>query len=255
MCINRQMRYPTPLPPFVDQKFTIHDLWPQDAMDNPVDPYMHTHPCIPKLLTGSSQLPPFNYFKYALQIRASLPAFRINPEDKYKVEEVIELAKGITKFTILGLWPHDAMDDPVIPYTPTHPCIPMALTHSTQLHGILKSLRPSLDTEWPDLKNPLIPKVNLQFWQHEWMKHGTCSNFEHEPLNYFKLHYRFERAYQILELTPKTSIRWKTLSTWLNNLPVQSPKSHATLIASPRSGNYEKYASVIIGQTFKNSSI
>ncbi|KAK8539022.1 hypothetical protein V6N13_110230 [Hibiscus sabdariffa] len=86
MCSNRQMRCPTPLPPSVDQKFTIHDLWPQDAMDNPADPYMHTHPCIPKSPTGSSQIP----------IRASLPAFKINPEDKYKVEEVIELVKGIT---------------------------------------------------------------------------------------------------------------------------------------------------------------
>ncbi|KAK8539017.1 hypothetical protein V6N13_110225 [Hibiscus sabdariffa] len=109
MCNNEHMRCPTLLPPSVDQKLTIHGLWPHDTMDDPVDLYMHTHPCIPKPPTGSSQLPesewmkhvtcsdfahePFKYFKSALQIRASLPAFRINPGDKYKVKEVIALVK------------------------------------------------------------------------------------------------------------------------------------------------------------------
>ncbi|GMI77855.1 hypothetical protein like AT1G14220 [Hibiscus trionum] len=59
-------------------------------------------------------------------------------------------------------------------------------SHPSDTTGLLQPLRPCLDTEWPDLKNPLVPNVNLQFWEREWIKHGTCSDFAHDPLNYFK---------------------------------------------------------------------
>ncbi|KAK8665072.1 hypothetical protein V6N13_005261 [Hibiscus sabdariffa] len=123
------MRCSTPLPPSADQRFTIHGLWPQDAMDDPVDPNTSTHSCIPKppidldkewpdlknpLVTSvnmkflESELKkhetysdfahdPFNYFNSALQIRASLPDFGIRSGASYKVEEVIELVKGLTQ--------------------------------------------------------------------------------------------------------------------------------------------------------------
>ncbi|KAK8665067.1 hypothetical protein V6N13_005256 [Hibiscus sabdariffa] len=42
------MRCSNPLPPSADQRFTIHSLWPQDAMDDPVDPNTSTHSYIPK---------------------------------------------------------------------------------------------------------------------------------------------------------------------------------------------------------------
>ncbi|KAK8714552.1 hypothetical protein V6N13_149742 [Hibiscus sabdariffa] len=121
-CSDGRTRCPTPLPPSVDRKLTIHGLWPQDAKDNPVDPYTSAHPCIPK------------------------------------------------------------------PPTP--------LTSS-----LLKPLRPGLDREWPNLKNPLVPAANMDFWEHEWDKHGTCSDFAHHPVKYF------DSAVQIRKSLPDFGIR------------------------------------------------
>ncbi|KAK8539012.1 hypothetical protein V6N13_110220 [Hibiscus sabdariffa] len=120
-CSDGKTRCPTPLPPSIDQKFTIHGLWPQDANDNPVDPYDSRHPCVPQ---------------------------------------------------------------PPTPLTPT----------------LFNPLRPDLDNEWPNLKNP-VPNENMQFWTEEWNKHGTCSDFAHNPVKYF------DSARQIRQSLPDFGIR------------------------------------------------
>ncbi|KAL4369537.1 hypothetical protein GQ457_05G036040 [Hibiscus cannabinus] len=90
-----------------------------------------------------------------------------------------------TSFTIHGLWPQDANDEPVDPYSSSHPCSAQPPPTKVQLLALIKSLYPSLTTNWPDLKNPLVPAANEDFWWKEWSKHGTCSDFPSKPFDYF----------------------------------------------------------------------
>ncbi|KAK8665061.1 hypothetical protein V6N13_005236 [Hibiscus sabdariffa] len=124
------------------------------------------------------------------------------------------------RFTIHSLWPQDAMDDPVDPNTSTHSYIPKPPI--------------DLDKEWSDLNNPLITSVNMKFWESELKKHGTYSDFAHDPFNYFN------SALQIRASLPDFGIRsgasYKVEETPLD-LPVQNLKSHATLIATTRKFN------------------
>ncbi|KAK8665091.1 hypothetical protein V6N13_005266 [Hibiscus sabdariffa] len=160
-CSNEHMRCSTPLPPSVDQRFTIHGLWLQDAMDDPIDPNTSTHSCIPK--------PPID-----------------------------------------------------------------------------------LDKECSDLKNPLVTSVNMKFWESEWKKHGTYSDFAHDPFNYFNSELQIRAS--LLDFGIRSGANYKVEETPLDLL-VQNLKSHATLIATTRKFNSGKYASVIISQNLKDSSI
>ncbi|KAL4278477.1 hypothetical protein GQ457_03G024380 [Hibiscus cannabinus] len=152
---------------------------------------------------------PVKYFDSARQIRKSLPDFGIRPGDKRKVKEVIKLVKGFTGAEPEiacntdpqgqgGLWLQDANDSPVDPYNSGHPCVPQPPTPLTE--PLLNQLRPDLDNEWPNLKN-LIPKGNMKFWTDEWNKHGTCSDFAHNPVKYF------DSARQIRKSLPDFGIR------------------------------------------------
>ncbi|KAL4278300.1 hypothetical protein GQ457_03G024370 [Hibiscus cannabinus] len=215
-------------------------LWPQDANYSPVDPYNSGHPCVPQPPTPLTEpllnqlrpdldnewpnlknlVPkgnmkfwtdewnkhetcsnfahnPVKYLDFARQIRKSLPDFGIRPGDKRKVKEVIKLVKGFT-----GAEPeiacNDANDSPVEPYNSGHPFVPQPPTPVTK--PLLNQLRPDLDNEWPNLKN-LVPKGNMKLWTDEWNKHGTCSDFAHNPVKYF------DSARQIRKSLPDFGIR------------------------------------------------
>ncbi|KAL4368217.1 hypothetical protein GQ457_05G034740 [Hibiscus cannabinus] len=68
---------------------------------------------------------------------------------------------------------------------PTHPCSAQSPPGRSQVLALIKSLYPSLTTNWPDLKNPLNTIANEGFWWKEWSKHGTCSDFPSKPFDYF----------------------------------------------------------------------
>ncbi|KAK8578635.1 hypothetical protein V6N13_100462 [Hibiscus sabdariffa] len=90
-----------------------------------------------------------------------------------------------TMFTIHGIWPQDANDESVDPYNGlSHPCT----WNPTPANNIQKFLTPiysDLNTLWPDLKDPLNPTANRKFWRKEWGKHGKCSDYPQNPLEYF----------------------------------------------------------------------
>ncbi|TXG75177.1 hypothetical protein ES332_1Z009300v1 [Gossypium tomentosum] len=92
-----------------------------------------------------------------------------------------------TEFKIHGIWAQDAHDTPVPPYDTHHPCTnPQPMTSQLVLRQLLISdvaLWNQLPTLWPNLK---LGGSNIKFWFHEWMKHGTCSDFAQHPLSYFQ---------------------------------------------------------------------
>jgi len=69
------------------------------------------------------------------------------------------------------------------------------LDHSFTIHGLWPNQKEFCSEEKFDVKNiePIIDKMELnwfscygndtEFWDHEWSKHGTCTNFT--QINYF----------------------------------------------------------------------
>ncbi|KAL9651059.1 hypothetical protein ABK040_002777 [Willaertia magna] len=66
----------------------------------------------------------------------------------------------VKEFTIHGLWPNSLKDV----MGPTC-CYNEALNEK-----LFSSLIPTMQTNWPSYYHP-----NEQFWDHEWLKHGTCA--------------------------------------------------------------------------------
>ena len=54
---------------------------------------------------------------------------------------------------------------------------------------------------WPSLTRP-----NEDFWEHEWEKHGTCSENNFNQFNYFKLALDKKDAVDILQVLNKGGI-------------------------------------------------
>lgn len=51
-------------------------------------------------------------------------------------------------------------------------------------HGIVDKLgRNRFETHWPNVKSPSNAPEYFDFWEHEWLKHGTCSGLS--QLDYF----------------------------------------------------------------------
>ncbi|KAK8636909.1 hypothetical protein V6N13_064343 [Hibiscus sabdariffa] len=91
-----------------------------------------------------------------------------------------------TIFTIHGIWPQDANDDEIERYSLNQNC-----THGlipTPVQNLPTDLAPiyqGLDLLWPDVNNPHNNQSNYVFWGREWTKHGQCSDYPTNPINYF----------------------------------------------------------------------
>ncbi|KAL4353862.1 hypothetical protein GQ457_06G000810 [Hibiscus cannabinus] len=154
---------------------------------------------------------PIKYFDSALKIRKSLPDFGIRSGKSYKVEEVIDLVKGLTgaepeiacnlnsNNKDVQLWEirlcYDKPDPQGLGLVHRIRNCPFQLSHypdgkrkgpckTDQDVALLNPLLSDLDKEWPNLKNP-VRRGNMIFWTDEWNKHGTCSNFAYDPFKYF----------------------------------------------------------------------
>ncbi|KAK6928418.1 Ribonuclease T2-like [Dillenia turbinata] len=84
----------------------------------------------------------------------------------------------LEKFTIHGLWNFTPC--------PTHGR-PLPRREIERLQSTLK-----LNIVWPDFTN--ISDNNIRFWQHEWSKHGHCTNMT--PMAYF------QKAINVYDLYP-----------------------------------------------------
>ncbi|MBA0570392.1 hypothetical protein Golob_004061 [Gossypium lobatum] len=91
-----------------------------------------------------------------------------------------------SNFTIHGIWPQDRNDEPIPPYNKRNPCTPKTPTPPTVLPIKLRPIEVYLMSEWPNLTDGLNLTANYQFWEYEWKKHGTCSDYPDDPLTYFK---------------------------------------------------------------------
>ncbi|KAM6593973.1 hypothetical protein CsatA_001676 [Cannabis sativa] len=99
-------------------------------------------------------------------------------------------------FTIHGLWPQRKKGR--IPDCPTTPRF--------QPNLISKDTRKELDRQWVAL-NPKL--TNVEFWKHEWEKHGTCSNDQLNQVQYFDTALRLKRQYDILKILEAKAIKEK----------------------------------------------
>lgn len=89
-----------------------------------------------------------------------------------------------SNFTIHGLWPQRRGGS-----WPSF-CNPSATFDEQELTELL----PELKVEWPALFNF---SSDIDFWTHEWLKHGTCSETSEKP--YFEQALRLHRENNILD--------------------------------------------------------
>ncbi|KAE8674678.1 hypothetical protein F3Y22_tig00111741pilonHSYRG00290 [Hibiscus syriacus] len=86
----------------------------------------------------------------------------------------------------------------------TNPCYSVPpITSRSVLKKALTPIRIYLIPLRPDLKNPTQPGTG--FWENEWLKHGTCSDYPNNPLDYFKsaLTLRQGLTNPVMGLTPR----------------------------------------------------
>ena len=101
-------------------------------------------------------------------------------------------------FVIHGLWPQ---------YSPGH--WPTFCREQPFVFSRLKSLLPQLRAEWHNYRGP-----DEKFWEHEWLKHGTCTGMS--EIEYFTK--VLELSYKTRDLDPQWI--WKQFSGRTFNLPI-----------------------------------
>ncbi|GMJ14377.1 RIBONUCLEASE 1, ribonuclease 1 [Hibiscus trionum] len=85
-------------------------------------------------------------------------------------------------FTIHGLWPTFGNDAPVLPYHPHNNRCFNNPRSPAQAMAAVAPIVAGLNAKWPTLQ---MPGHNPTFWQIEWRRHGMCSDYGANPLNYF----------------------------------------------------------------------
>ncbi|XP_074630432.1 ribonuclease Oy-like [Acropora palmata] len=84
--------------------------------------------------------------------------------------------EGITKWTIHGLWPTEGMEHKPVWCNSSWPFD----------ESVIEDLRPKLEKQWRSYEEG---HEDVEFWAHEWEKHGTCCtnlpylNTEHKYFN------------------------------------------------------------------------
>jgi ribonuclease T2 len=104
-------------------------------------------------------------------------------------QKTCRIPSFVSNFTIHGLWPNS--------YTIYHG--PSCCKDIRFDMNELKSIEQSMEHNWPSFFNP-----NEQFWSHEWLKHGTCSQMD--QLSYFKTTLDIKSRLNILGALSQTGI-------------------------------------------------
>lgn len=126
-------------------------------------------------------------------------------------------------FVIHGLWPNW-----------NNGSWPSYCDTTTLNQTAIRSLQPDMITHWTDTTT--FSKTNVAFWNHEWTKHGTCS--DHTQLQYFAaalwvgMRSDPNLALQNSNITPSTTLTYpKTLleQTFSASLYCEPPDTLAEL--------------------------
>ncbi|XP_021297305.1 ribonuclease MC-like [Herrania umbratica] len=104
------------------------------------------------------------------------------------------------KFTIHGLWPQHADDEPVRPYNEDTSCIGVTPMSSADAMNQLGLIQGELTEYWPNLLTRNDQRDDQGFWSHEWENHGMCSNYPHDPFGYFHRTVLLTKTYNPLEV-------------------------------------------------------
>ncbi|XVE91282.1 hypothetical protein DITRI_Ditri20bG0141100 [Diplodiscus trichospermus] len=146
-----------------------------------------------RLFANTKATPPIDFYKLSLQ----WPPSSCNSG---KMNCTLPIGH---EFTIHGLWPQDRNDKPIPPYNKSNPCTNVTPTPATDLPIILAQIQGNLTSLWPNLTNPQNLTANLQFWGYEWTKHGTCSDYPNQPLDYFKAALQLRKGFNpVMGLIP-----------------------------------------------------
>nr|BBG82762.1 S31-RNase [Prunus armeniaca] len=102
-------------------------------------------------------------------------------------------------FTIHGLWPSNY----------SSPTKPSSCTGS-EFKELAPRLRPKLKISWPNVES----SNDTKFWEHEWKKHGTCSERTLNQIQYFWRSHSMWRSHNITEILKNASIVPHATQTW-----------------------------------------
>ncbi|KAJ3703604.1 hypothetical protein LUZ61_007309 [Rhynchospora tenuis] len=95
-------------------------------------------------------------------------------------------------FGIHGLWPNYNRP-PYGAYPQNCYSNSIPIMSNRQVSGLV----PNLQTNWPSWTCPRSDSSN--FWQHEWTKHGTCSEAVLSQYDYFRVSLQFKQSTNILQ--------------------------------------------------------
>ncbi|XP_038678880.1 ribonuclease 3-like [Tripterygium wilfordii] len=103
--------------------------------------------------------------------------------------------KPAADFGIHGLWPN--YKDGSYPSN----CNPDSEFDKSQISDLISSLQKT----WPTLSCPSNDGVN--FWTHEWEKHGTCSESELDQHDYFQAGLKLKETANLLQILKDAGIK------------------------------------------------
>ncbi|KAI9084428.1 hypothetical protein K1719_033618 [Acacia pycnantha] len=85
-----------------------------------------------------------------------------------------------------------------------------------RVQSAISDLRSSLQKEWPTLACP--SGNGIQFWSHEWEKHGTCSESVLQQHDYFEAALTLKQKSNLLQALNSAGIEANRGSYSLNNI-------------------------------------